>query len=151
MVATPTFRSQGNALYKTDRQDKAYARGQTVPYDVNGSPTTPADEPGFIAINIEDLDTADPAVPLHEFEVPAGQTLVFNGTNRITARVAATGATVLPLEKDGAANGDITFTGSSGAMSISDSTFTGPALFSLYPPATPDATLDGLRISLGVN
>ena len=148
----PIFRGQANALFKTDRQNSVYARGQSVPYDVNGSPTAPPDEPGFIGINVEDLASADPAVPLHEFEVPPGvDDVIFNGSDAITARVAATGATVLPIQKNGAANGNITFTGGSGVKSISDSTYEAGDLFSLYPPAVPDATLDGLRISLGVN
>jgi hypothetical protein len=148
----PIYRSQGNTRFGTDRQDSSYARGQTVPYDVNGSPTAPPDEPGFLIVKAEDLPSADPAVPLLEFEVPPGVLdVVFNSSNAITARVAATSPTVFPIQKNGAANGDITVTGSTGVMSLSDSTYAPGDLFALYPPATPDATLDGLRASLGVN
>jgi len=34
----PTFRSQGNALFRTDQQVVNYRRGQEVPYDINGAP-----------------------------------------------------------------------------------------------------------------
>lgn len=149
-AAAPTYRSQGNRLFNTDRQNQAYKRGQEVPYNVNGAPTVP-DEPGFLSIKVEDLASADPAVPLAEFEVPPGFTIVFNGNDAITARVAATGSTVFPIKKNGAANGNITITGSSGTATFSDSTYEAGTLFSLYPPASADATLDGVRISLGTD
>lgn len=38
-AAAPVFRGQGNSLFKTDQQNRNYARGQEVPYNVNGSPT----------------------------------------------------------------------------------------------------------------
>ena len=148
----PIYRSQGNQQFRSEQQNRALKRGQSVPYDVNGSPTAPPDEPTFMATKVEKLPLADPAVPLAEFIVAPGvNPIVFNGSNAISARVAATGATVLPIKKNGAANGNITFTGSSGVASFSDSTYDPGDLFSLYPPAVADTTLDGLRISLGVN
>jgi hypothetical protein len=35
----PVYRGQANELFRTDRLNRAYARGQAVPYDVNGAPT----------------------------------------------------------------------------------------------------------------
>jgi hypothetical protein len=104
---------------------------------------------GFLAINIENLPDADPAEPLYEFE--AVYDVNFNGTDAITARVAATGATVFPIKKDGAANGNITITGGSGVATLTDASYEAGSLFSLYPPAVADTTLDGVRISLGTS
>jgi hypothetical protein len=149
-ATAPIFRGQGNALFKTDRQNSTYRRGQEVPYNVNGAPTIPA-EPGFLLIDVNDLGLASSSKPLFEVAVPPGFTIVFNGNDAITAGVAATAATVLPIKKNGAANGNITVTGSSGTATFSDSTYAAGDLFSLYPPATPDATLDRLRIALGTD
>jgi hypothetical protein len=150
-ATAPIFRGQGNALFKTDRQNSTYRRGQEVPYGSNGAPPPAIAEPGFLLIDINDLASAVAAEPLFEITVPPGFTIVFNGSNAITAGVAATASTVLPLKKNGAANGDITVTGASGTATFSDSTYAAGDLFSLYPPATPDATLDRLRIALGTN
>lgn len=144
----PVFRGQANAFFRTDKQDTAYARGQEVPYNVNGAPTIAAD-PGFLSIDLNDLASADPAEPLFEFVVPTGLTVTFNGSNTITAGMAATASTVFAIKKNGAANGNITVTGSTGTASFSDSTYAAGDLFSLYPPASADATLDRVRISLG--
>jgi hypothetical protein len=150
MVApAPVFRGQANAFFRTDKQDRAYARGQEVPYDTNGAPTIVPSPGGFLAIDVNDLAAADPAEPLHEFALPPGFTVTFNGNDAITAGVAATASTVFPIKKNGSANGNVTVTGSTGAASFSDSTYAAGDLFSLYPPATPDATLDRVRIVLG--
>lgn len=143
----PVYRGQGNTPFRSEEQTFALKRGQTVPYDINGSPTLPPDEPGFLAININDLPLADPAEPLYEFEI-IGSDVVFTGNEAITAGVPATAPAVFPIEKDGAANGDITITGATGVLTLSDSTYEVGTLFSLYPPATADATLDRVRISL---
>jgi hypothetical protein len=40
MVApAPVYRGQANAFFRTDKQDRSYARGQDVPYNINGAPT----------------------------------------------------------------------------------------------------------------
>jgi hypothetical protein len=145
----PIYRSQGNQQFRSEQRNTALKRGQSVPYDVNGSPTAPAAEPGLLALYLANLDAADPAEPLYEFVVE-GADIIFTGNSAITAGVAATGATVFPIKKNGAANGNITVTGSAGAFSISDSTYADGDLFSLYPPATADATLDRLRVSLEI-
>lgn len=105
--------------------------------------------PGMLAIYLSNLTAATPGDPLYEFEVE-GADVVFTGNENITAGVAATGATVFPIYKDGVANGDVTITGSTGVLSLSDSTYEVGTLFSLYPPATADATLDRVRMSLEV-
>jgi hypothetical protein len=149
-AAIPTFRSQGNALFRKDVQDVSYKRGQIVPYEVNGSPTLPPEEPGALIININDMPLATPTEPLFEFEVPAGG-MIFSGSDQISAGVAATAPSALRLFKNGSANGTITFTGTSGTASFSDSTYAEGDLFGLYPPTSVDATLDRLRITLGTD
>ena len=145
----PIYRSQGNRLFRVDAADKIVKRGQEAPYDINGAPVS--QEAGFLAIDVNDLPTADPAEPLYEFLVPPGFTIVFNGSNAIDAGVAATGTPSLPIKKNGAANGSIAFTGSSGTASFSDSTYAAGDLFGLYPPSSADATLDQVRITLGTD
>jgi hypothetical protein len=146
----PLYRGQGNGGFETADPRSAAKRGQGVPYDVNGAPVfTP--EPGFLLIDINDLPSASAAEPLHEFVVPPGIAVTFNGSNAITAGVAATAATTLPVKKNGNPNGSIVITGSGGTATLSDSTYTAGDLFSLYPPATADATLDRVRIALGTD
>lgn len=148
-MGTPLFRGQGNESFRTADPRSAAKRGQIVPYNVNGAPTV-SDEPGWLAININDMPSAAPADPLYEFEVGDGG-LVFSGLDQISAGVAATSPSVFRLFKNGAANGSITFTGSSGTASFSDSTYAAGDLFALYPPLSIDATLDRVRITLGTD
>ena len=150
-MGAPVYRGQTNNLFRTDQKDRHYARGQATPYDVNGAPTSPAPEPGFLSLYMTNLPSAAASAPLFEMEVPPGQTVVFNGSNEITAGVAATATKVFPIYKNGVSNGNITVTGSTGTMTLSDSTYVSGDLFSLYAPASADATLDRLRASLGVD
>lgn len=148
----PIYRGQGNQPFQSFRRDEVQKRGQTVPYEVNGSPTIP-DEPGAIGAFIIDLPLADPAEPLFEFLVPAGG-IVFTGVgNHVSAGVAATGASSLRIRKNGSANGTISFGagGTTGTASFTDSNYAEGDLFSLYPPAVVDATLDRVRITLGTD
>lgn len=148
MVApAPIYRGQGNLLFRTDAANKIVKRGQSSPYDVNGAPSHSAS--GFLAIDINGLPSASASVPLYEFRVPAGFSVVFNGVNAIDSGIGATGTPSFPIQKDGVANGSIDFTGAAGTATFSDSTYAAGTLFSLYPPATPDATLDRVRIVLG--
>lgn len=144
----PIYRSQGNALFRTDAGREIIKRGQDVPYGANGAPIP--GEPGALIINVNDLPSATASEPLFEFEVPTGG-IVFSGDNQITAGIAATSSSALRLFKNGSANGTVTFTGTSGAASFSDSTYAAGDLFGLYPPASLDATLDRLRITLGTD
>lgn len=143
----PLFRGQGNTLFKTNAAVSAAKRGQTVPYDVNGSPTS---KPSSLVINLNDLPVATPTKPLFEFKTPSGG-IVFNGSNDLAAGVAATAASALRYFRNGVANGTLTFTGTAGVSSFSDSTYVAGDLFSLYPPTSVDATLDRVRITLGTN
>jgi hypothetical protein len=148
---SPVYRSQGNIPFRSERQDAQLKRGQTVPYDVNGSPTAPPDEPGALVLNIANLPAATPSVPLFEFEVPAGG-IVFTGVgDELSAGVAATAPSALRYFKNGVANGTLTFTGTAGVSAFSDSTYAAGDLFGLYPPTSIDATLDRLRITLGTD
>lgn len=152
-ATAPIFRGQGNALFKTDRQNSTYRRGQEVPYNVNGAPTPPPAEPGAISIDINGLPTATPSEPLLEFIVPAGG-LVFTGAaDHISAGIASAAGSDLRYFKNGAANGTIHFaaSGTTGSSSFSDSTYAEGDLFGLYPPASVDATLDRVRITLGTD
>lgn len=147
----PVYRGQGNNPFQSFKQDGIQKRGQTVPYDVNGAPPPPAPDPRALIVNINSLPAADPAEPLYEFDVPAGG-VVFTGVgDHLTAGVAATGSPAFRIFKNGVANGTLTFTGSSGTASFSDSTYAEGDLFSLYPPVATDATLDRVRITLGTN
>jgi hypothetical protein len=146
----PVYRSQGNIAYRSETRDSLLKRGQTVPYDVNGAPPAPVEEPGAMSINVNDMPTASPGDPLLEFETPSGG-IIFSGTDYISAGVAATAPSALRLFKNGAANGTITFTGTAGVAAFSDSTYVAGDLFGLYPPLSVDATLDQLRITLGTD
>jgi hypothetical protein len=121
---------------------------------VQDSPPPPyslASTPGWLALDVNDLLTVtDTTKPLYEFEV-GDSGLVFNGSDHITAGVAATASSALRLFKNGAANGTITFTGSSGLAAFTSGTYAAGDLFGLYPPVTLDATLDRLRITLGTD
>lgn len=150
VAPSPVYRSQGNIPFRSEKQNAALKRGQTIPYDINGVPV-PASNPGAFILNINDLPSAVPADPLFEFEVPAGG-LVFTGVgNELSAGVAATSPSALRYFKNGVANGTLTFTGTAGVSSFSDSTYAAGDLFSLYPPLSIDATLDRLRITLGTD
>lgn len=142
----PIYRGQGNTLFRVDVANKVVKRGQSSPYDLNGAPPTNA---GFFALDINDLPAADPTEPLYELLVPPGFTITFNGSNAIDAGDAAIGTPSFPIQKDGVSNGSIDFTGAAGTATFSDSTYEAGTLFSLYPPATTDATLDRVRIVLG--
>lgn len=143
----PTFRGQTTELFRTDTRDKAYKRGQTVPYGTNGAP--PASEPGYLAISINDLPLADAAEPLFEVLVML-EPIVFTGNEAISAGIAASAPTAFPIYKNGLANGDVTITGASGVLTLSDSSYGVGDLFAIYPPVSPDATLDQVRMSLEV-
>lgn len=144
----PVYRNQGNQQFRSDKLDSALKRGQTVPYDVNGSPPSYVPPPGVLSLFLANLAAAT-SDPLYEFVVE-GADIVFTGNYAITAGVAATASKTFPIYKNGVANGSIVVTGSTGTFSLSDSTYTDGDLFSLYPPATPDATLDRLRVSLEI-
>lgn len=145
----PVFRGQANSLFRTDKQDTTYKRGQEVPYGANGAPPV-ATTPGALAININDLPSADPSEPLMEVEIPNGG-VVFSGSDQISAGVGATSTSTLRLFKNGVANGTVIFSGTGGNASFSDSTYAGGDLFGLYPPLSVDATLDRVRITLGTD
>lgn len=149
-LSAPTYRSQGNAAFRSEKQDATLKRGQTVPYDVNGAPPAAPDEPGALSININGMVDADPSEPLFEFEAPLGG-LTFSGADYISAGIAATAPSALRIRKNGSANGTITFTGTAGVAAFSDSTYLAGDLFGLYPPTSIDATLDQLRITLGTD
>lgn len=53
----PIYRGQANSLFRTDKQNKVYARGQEAPYGTNGAPPAITPKPGWTA----DTGTADRA------------------------------------------------------------------------------------------
>lgn len=148
----PVYRGQGNNPFQSFKQDGIQKRGQTVPYDLNGSPTPGPSEPGALAIDIVNLPAAT-ADPLLEFLTPAGD-LNFTGIgDHVTAAIAATGATALRIFKNGVQVGTISFGagGTTGTVAFTDSSFVEGDLFGLYPPVAVDATLDRVRITLGTD
>lgn len=149
----PVYRGQGNNPFQSFKQDGIQKRGQTVPYDVNGSPTPPAAVPRSIAFDIMDLPLAVGTDPLAEFLTPAGD-LNFTGIgDHVSAGVAATGASALRIFKNGSQVGTISFGagGTTGTVAFTDSSYVEGDLFGLYPPAAVDATLDRVRITLGTD
>jgi hypothetical protein len=100
--------------------------------------------PGHMPISIVGLPEADAAEPLLRFILTEGMDFV-GGTG--TAGIAATSPSVLRFRKNGVANGTATFTGTAGAIAITDPYADGD-LFELYPPAVIDATLDQVSITL---
>jgi len=88
---------------------------------------------------------------LFEFIVPAGG-MIFTGTSdHFSAGVAATAPSALRIFNGVTQVGTITFTGTAGVISWSDSTFAEGDLFGLYPPTSVDPTLDRVRITLGTD
>ena len=66
-----------------------------------------------------------------------------------TAETAATASTVFTLKKNGTAFGDVTFTGSTGAFTAASATsFVSGDVLSVHAPASPDATLADISITL---
>lgn len=145
-AAIPLHRGQGNIGFRTSDPRASAKRGQVIPYDVNGAPPAAPGDPGFLALDINDLPLADSAKPLFEFVML--KEVSFTGVSTATAGVAATASTVLRLFKNGVANGTITFVGATGTVAFSDSTYTAGSLFALFPPLETDAALDRVRISL---
>lgn len=147
-AATPLYRGQGNDVFRTADPRSAAKRGQTVPYDVNGSPTIPADDPGSLYISIIDLPLADPTEPLVRYKLT--DAYVFAGGGAADAAVAATSSSVFRIRKDGVQVGTVTFGAgaSTGTIAFSDSSFPSGSVFELYPPVATDATLDWVSITL---
>lgn len=100
---------------------------------------------GYMPISINDLPTADPSEPLLRWELTAGMEFV---GGEASAGVAATSSSALRIRKNGSANGTITFTGSTGVVSFTSLVYAPGDLFEIYPPATVDATLDQVSITL---
>lgn len=91
------------------------------------------------------LPTAHPAAPLLRYRVEQNWTL---GVAIGDAAIAATGTAVFPVKKNGVANGNISFTGTVATDAITSHIYLVGSLFELYPPATADATLDNISISI---
>jgi hypothetical protein len=141
----PIFRSQGNELFRTDKQNSSYRRGQAVPYGANGAAPITAAE---LEISIVDLPSAAISEPLLRFRMNIGRT--FSGGTG-DASVAATGAPSFSIKKNGTAVGSVSFSGTTGTVSFSDSSFPAGSLFELYPPTVADATLDQVSITLATS
>jgi hypothetical protein len=147
-AATPLFRGQGNQVFRTSDPRSAAKRGQTVPYDINGAPTPTVIPPGSLYLSIIDLPAADPAEPLVRMRFT--DDYAFAVTGAADSAAAATLLSAFRIRKDGVQVGTVTFAaaGSTGTIAFSDSTFPDGSLFEVYPPATPDATLDQVSITL---
>jgi hypothetical protein len=100
---------------------------------------------GYMPISVVDLPLADASEPLLRLLLTDGLTFV-DGTG--SAGVAATSPSALRVRKNGAANGTVTFTGTTGVVAITNLVYAPGDLFELYPPATLDATLDQVSITL---
>ena len=119
-----------------------------VPGDINaalGYTPGPPTANGYMPISIVDLPLADPAEPLIRMILTGGMTFV-DGV--ASAAIAATASSALRIRKNGAANGTITFTGTTGVVSITNLVYAAGDLFELYPPTSIDTTLDRVSITL---
>lgn len=81
----PIFRGQGNTPFRSEERTKTLKRGQTVPYDTNGSPN------GGLASNVADGDYGEIVVTLGIWTIdpsilsPFGRSLI-DDADAATAR-----------------------------------------------------------------
>lgn len=141
------YRGQGNNPFNTSQPQSAAKRGQTVPYDVNGAPAGGAIGARFLDISVTDLPSQSPTVPLLRFRLQQNWSF---GAGVADSAIAATGSAVFSIRKNGSQVGTVTFAGSTGTVAFVDSTFPSGSLFEIYPPATANATLDDVSITIGV-
>ncbi len=148
MNSVPLYRGQGNDVFRTADPRSAAKRGQVIPYDINGAPPAAIIPPGSLNLSIIDLPLADPTEPLVRLRLT--DDYVFAGTGAADSAVASTALKVFTIKKNGASAGTVTFAAaaSTGSIAFSDSNFPDGSLLELYPPATPDATLDQVSITL---
>lgn len=107
--------------------------------------TPEAASDGYLPISIVDLPLADPTEPLLRLKLTGGVTFI-DGVG--SSGIAATAPSALRIRKNGAANGTVTFTGTAGVVAITNLVYAPGDLFELYPPASLDATLDQVSITL---
>jgi hypothetical protein len=99
-----------------------------------------------LMLSIIGLPDADPADPLLRLELLDALAI---GEITATAGIGATGSPAFRFKLNGAANGTITFAGTSGTdTGIED--YAAGSLLELYPPSSADATLDDVSISIRV-
>lgn len=91
------------------------------------------------------LPAADPDEPLLRVRMRNAATI---GEIEADAGDAATGTVAFRLKKNGADNGEIEFTGTTGTPTITDALYPDGSLLELYPPLVADATLDDVSISI---
>lgn len=145
-MPAPVYRGQGNAAFRSERQESTLKRGQTVPYDVNGAPAiNPAGR--TLSVYISDLPAAVTTEPLLRVLLTDDWTMTGGAAE---ADAAATAEAVFPIKEDGVQIGTVTFAAASttGTVSFSDSTVSSGTLFDIFPPAVTDATLDDVSITL---
>lgn len=116
---------------------KAYADGlvANLPYD--------------LALYVEGLTTASES--LLRFTAPRAFSLAAGASGQATAGTAATGSTVLALAKNGSSIGTVTWAAAGTVATISITSTTAFAVgdvLTVTGPATPDATLAGLSVTL---
>ncbi len=100
---------------------------------------------GYLPVSIVDLPLADPTEPLLRILLTDGLTFTGGSGN---AGIAATASSALRIRKNGAANGTVTFTGTTGVVAFTNLVYAPGDVFEIYPPASLDATLDQVSITL---
>lgn len=102
---------------------------------------------GDVMFSIVDLPLANPSKPLTRDRLI--RPMVFSSVASVAdAATGATGSPAIRIFKNGGQVGTITFAGTVGTVSFSDSTFPAGSLFELYPPSSVDATLDLVSVTL---
>ncbi len=112
--------------------------------------TPVAEGPQMLNLSIVDLPTTDVTEPLFRHRVRDVSWTFSAAGSFADASVAATGSPVLRIRKNGAQVGTVTYAGTTGTVAFTTSAFATNDLLEIYPPATADATLDQLSVSLSV-
>jgi hypothetical protein len=95
------YRSQGNAYFRNDKQDRAYQRGQVTPYDVNGAPPATGGGGAGTTTNPLSFDASGAGVgPGGSFNGSAAALVSYNSIGAQPAGAYLTGNQTITLSGD---------------------------------------------------
>jgi hypothetical protein len=114
------YRNQGNAYYRDDQQNRAYARGQIVPYDVNGAPPVSGGSGGTTTNALTFNSSGAGAASGSAFDGSAALTISYNSIGAQPAGAYLTGNQTITLSGDLSGSGAtaIAATIANGAVSL---------------------------------